>query len=44
MRWTLVMPVGMLLLAAAACLALRQGKPAASSQQPAEPAEATTSA
>ena len=47
MRWTLVMPVAALLLAAATCLALRQGKPAAGSQppaEPAEPAEATTSA
>jgi hypothetical protein len=47
MRWTLVMPVAALLLAAATCLALRQGKPAAGSPppaEPAEPAEATTSA
>jgi EmrB/QacA subfamily drug resistance transporter len=47
MRWTLVMPVAALLLAAATCLALRQGEPAAGSPppaEPAEPAEATTSA
>jgi hypothetical protein len=43
MRWTVVMPVGMLLLAAASCLLLRQPKPA-DSQQPTAPAEATTSA
>jgi EmrB/QacA subfamily drug resistance transporter len=43
MRWTMVMPVGMLLLAAAACLAITQRK-RSGSQVPAETAQATTSA
>ena len=43
MRWTMVMPVGMLLLAAATCLAITQRK-RAGSQAPAETAQARTSA
>ena len=39
MRWTMVMPVAMLLLAAAACLAIRQ-RARAGSQLPAQAAEA----
>ena len=40
MRWTVVMPVGMMLLAALSCLAIRGGKPSAASGTPGAPAAA----
>jgi EmrB/QacA subfamily drug resistance transporter len=43
MRWTVIMPVAMLLLAAATCFAVK-GQPRAAGQIPAEPAETTTPA
>jgi MFS family permease len=41
MRWTVVMPVGMMLLAALSCLAIRGGKPSATPAAAADNATAT---
>jgi hypothetical protein len=41
MRWTVVMPVGMMLLAALSCLAIRGGKPSATPAAAADNAAAT---